>query len=521
MPFPEIQCPPLGIKVGPLPAVDRLDTANFNTIDFAGYGTTPNTRMSYVMSPADPTRLAVFHDLRSGDVAGHWGGHRCEQWRHPHDLAEGDESWHAWSWWFDDGFVPPSAWMELGQIHSGDGGSPVQALECLPNGHLNLSIRGDSNTDLGIVPRKTPIKVLLHVKHSSVWSKGLVEFWMGWDPLKTPTIRRTAQTLYGGNSWTKIGIYSNSGACQATLLGLGRAATAARAIELASGSAMTPTTIARTVYASVPDGSLDLLWKPDGKHTAGQGYIGAENDPLGGQFRVQRHTVHDGDMLWGGERCETTTPKIGGSVGTRFQIGFKLLLPAGFQSDSSGWNSLWDMHYPNDGPAQSPMTVSVRNSNELWIRVLGGPLTQDGTMGTVRVEKKVATLTHNVWHTLAWDISQQYDATGIFDTWVDGIKVDTERTPTLSPGRPNTTYWKQGFYRSQTSSGTATYYFGDTIAVNGGIDELLPLLSVPTAIPTPTDPFAAAQVKIDAIKVANPKIAASDQALLDLIKART
>ena len=276
--------------------------------------------------------------------------------------------------------------------------------------------------------------------------------------------------------------------------------------------------IARTNYAVVADGGLDLLWQPDGRHTAGQGYIGAEKDPLGGSFRVQRHTVHDGDILWGGERCETMTPKIGGGPGSRFQVGFKLLLPVGFQSGSGGWNSLWDLHYPNNGPAQSPMTVSVRSSNELWVRILGGPLSSDGTMGTVRVEKRVATLAHGRWYSLAWDIGQG-DPFGIFDTFVDGVLVDSQRTPTISNTPLNSTYWKTGFYRSASSSGTASYLFGDTVCVNGGMSELLPLLGVAAAPPPPVAPDpSAAQKAIDAIRAANPKIAAAVQATLDYAK---
>ena len=245
--------------------------------------------------------------------------------------------------------------------------------------------------------------------------------------------------------------------------------------------------VARTNYANVPDGGLDPLWEQHGRHMARWGYIGAAKDPLDGSFRVQRHTVHRGDVLWGGDRCETMTPRIGGGEGARFQVGFRLLLPIGFVSDSNAWNSLWDLHYQGGGPAQSPITVSVRNSTELWIRVLGGPLTQDGTMGTVRVERKVADLTLGRWHTLAWDVLQATDNIGIFATYVDGVRVDTTRTPTLSPGR-NTTYWKQGFYRPPNSGGTATYYFGDTICVDGGMAELLPLLGGITAPPSPPAP---------------------------------
>lgn len=218
-----------------------------------------------------------------------------------------------------------------------------------------------------------------------------------------------------------------------------------------------------TDYANTPDGALDLLWVPDGRHTAGQGYIGAEKDPSGGNFRVTRYTVHDGDVYSGGERCETLTPRIATpNGGGRIQAGFGLMLPNEFQTDSGGWNYVCQMHYPNAGPKQVNWAMSIRNGMDLWCRILGGPLTPDGTMGTQRVEEKVATLQKGVYHNLCFDLKFHL-TTGMVDIWVDGEKKWEKRCSTLSPSADNSTYWKQGFYRSVDSFGTDTYFFKDTI----------------------------------------------------------
>lgn len=224
----------------------------------------------------------------------------------------------------------------------------------------------------------------------------------------------------------------------------------------------------RTNYIAVADGQLDPLWQPDGRHTAGKGYIGVQADPLGSGGPVTRYTVDDGDVLMGGERCETMTRQIGGPPGTRLQVRFDLLLPTGFRSGAGGWNSLWDLHYPTDGPAQSPITASIRYGDELWYRVLGGPLTVDGTMGSVRYEGMVARLAQGVWHTICHDVLLDVSA-GRLDVWVDGMRVSPaawSSIPTISSssGKPNTVYWKQGFYRPPGSGlGTQTYFFGDTL----------------------------------------------------------
>lgn len=221
--------------------------------------------------------------------------------------------------------------------------------------------------------------------------------------------------------------------------------------------------------------ALDPLWTPNGKHTGGQGAIDIVNDPSGIARRVQRHTVHSGDIFSGGDRCEVMTTDIGGGEGARFQVRFDLYLPSNFSSDNSGWNSLWDMHYPNNGPAQSPLTASIRNGNELWLRVFGGPVSSDGTLGTVRNEQKFATLTKGAWNELGFDILQ-HATSGLMDAWVNKTKVTTWGSiPTVSPNVPNTTYWKQGFYRPQnSSSGTQIYYFTDTMMwISGTPDNML------------------------------------------------
>ncbi len=109
------------------------------------------------------------------------------------------------------------------------------------------------------------------------------------------------------------------------------------------------------------------------------------------------------------------------------------------------------------------------------MRVLGGPLNSDGTMGSVRHEAKLATLAQGAWHTLGFDIHQDY-AAGLCDAWVDGNKVTSwGAIPTVSPGKPNSTYWKQGFYRDPKEKfGTQTYFFGDTLVwFEGSPDAML------------------------------------------------
>ena len=216
-----------------------------------------------------------------------------------------------------------------------------------------------------------------------------------------------------------------------------------------------------TDYAKVANGELDPLWAPNGRHTAGKGYIGAEPDPLGGNFRIQRHTVHAGDVLYGGTRCEVLSGDIHANDGERTQAGFGLALPLDFQSDAGDWNSLMDYHYPNDGPAQSPVGLNIVNSTDLKVRVLGGPLTQDGTMGSIRHEATIAKLTKGVYHNISWDLKMD-PVNGFMDIWVDGAKVWEMRGPTNSRGKPNGTYFKQGFYRPASNTITASYLFKDT-----------------------------------------------------------
>jgi hypothetical protein len=210
----------------------------------------------------------------------------------------------------------------------------------------------------------------------------------------------------------------------------------------------------RTNYAAMPlGGQLDPLWAPDGKHAGPGATIDIVEDPLGQKGHVQRHVVQSGSILWGGDRCEVMTHKIGGGMGARIQLRFSLLLPAGFKSDGGGWNSVWQFHYPNDGPLQPPIFVTIRNGNELWLRI----------MAPVETNQKLATLAHGAWNTICQDIFQ-HDRDGFVRTWLDGSEKDDFSGQTLHADVPNTTYWKQGFYRPpNSSSGTQTMYFTDTL----------------------------------------------------------
>lgn len=294
--------------------------------------------------------------------------------------------------------------------------------------------------------------------------------------------------------------------------------------------------VARTRLDQVPLGSNDPLWSAPGSVHALPGRVAVEADPLGGG-KVTRHEIRPGDYLWrqtGTNRCETTTPLIGLREGERGQVAFSVLLPVGFRSSTSKWNSLCDLHYPNDGPAQSPLTLSVVSSTELWLRVLGGPLTADGTMGTVRVEQRIADLAHGVWHSIVIDVEQSVTA-GVCDIYVDGARVfGGSKIPTISGGKPNSVYWKQGFYRSAADGqlvGTQRMFFRDTAFFRGAdASEALAFVGAPGPVPAPAPPVppvppapapdpAAAQKAIDAIRAANPKIAAAVQATLDYARA--
>lgn len=226
--------------------------------------------------------------------------------------------------------------------------------------------------------------------------------------------------------------------------------------------------VARTTYDADPFGpTLDRLWLPHGCHCVSADRVQIVADPLGGARKVERNEVRAGDVMWGQtttNRSETMSQAIALTEGERGQIAFGVLLPAGFASSASAWNSLADLHYPNDGPAQSPFTLSVVAGKELWLRVLGGPLTPDRSMGSIRTEAHLADLTPGVWHGIVIDL--ELDAVdGVCDVYVDGRRVFSRRIPTVTSGVPNAVYWKQGFYRSAADGaafGTQQYYFSDT-----------------------------------------------------------
>lgn len=245
--------------------------------------------------------------------------------------------------------------------------------------------------------------------------------------------------------------------------------------------------VARTNYASLPlGGGLDPLWQAHGKHVGTGASIDIVNDPLSGGFKVQGHTLVDGAVLYGGERCEVlnsdsiSLPLNGG----RIQVGMKLYLPPGFSASGSDWNSLCNFHY-SGGVVQSPWVLSIKNQGDLHYRVLGGPLSGDGTIGTIRNEGVILNLSRGAWHTILADI-KFHVTDGIFNLWVDGVQRMNLNAPTLSTYSGNDTYWKQGFYRSPSDSGTNSYYFQDTICwKNATPDEMLAYYAVD---PPPPDP---------------------------------
>jgi hypothetical protein len=237
---------------------------------------------------------------------------------------------------------------------------------------------------------------------------------------------------------------------------------------------------ARTNYANVAIdiGALDPLWTGHGKHMGAGASIGVVMDPLGGGFKVQKHTIVDG-ACWpvdcsSGERAEVlnteyiTTPTNGG----RFQLGFGLYLPSDFSASSGTWNSLCQMHY-GGSIQQSPWGINLTDQGTIQYRTLGGPLNQAGTMGTIAHYGAPATISRGAWHTFCMDV--KLDLTdGMFDLWIDGTQVLNLRDSTLSPGAGNDTYWKQGFYRSTSESATNHYYFKDTVCwKNSSPNEML------------------------------------------------
>lgn len=259
---------------------------------------------------------------------------------------------------------------------------------------------------------------------------------------------------------------------------------------------------ARTQYANVADGQLDKLWTPNGRQAASPDRIGAEKDPLGGNFRVQRHTLRDGDVVFGGERCETLTGDIGTPQGGgRTQCGTAFLLDKTFNTSSSGWNYLLQYHPPNDGTAQVNVAFAILNGNQLHCRVLGGPVNSDGTMGSVNHSAVLATVTKWEWHDFWLDVLF-HDSHGAVNLWLDGKKVTPnswQDIPTNCPGLPNSQYLKQGMYRSPGDSGTNTIWYKDMVGWNSrDADEMLAYYG--SATPPPPPPVVTnAQLRDEAV----------------------
>lgn len=256
----------------------------------------------------------------------------------------------------------------------------------------------------------------------------------------------------------------------------------------------------RTQYDNVAVGALDPLWV--GKVQAGgSGTVKTVTAPWGG--RAQEHIVHDGDVLYGGERCEVLNGRIGSNRGggTRLQLGFGIWLPADFDSSDSGWNSLFDFHYSGNDIQQSPITGSIRNDREFWVSVKGGPF-NGIDRGKIEKAGKLADLELEKLHTILLDI--YFSMTdGIFDCWVDDTKRASWRTPTITTDHgENSTYWKQGFYRSQSEAGTERYLFDDTVCwYNADPSEMLAFYSTngggtPPPDPTPTPGAVSARCSI-------------------------
>lgn len=227
--------------------------------------------------------------------------------------------------------------------------------------------------------------------------------------------------------------------------------------------------VARTNYATVPNGGLDSLWQHGGRQAAAADRIGAEADPKGGTFRVQRHTLRDGDVVLGGERCEVYSGDIGvPDGGGPVQFGSAVLLDKAFNTSASGWNAMFQFHAPNDGPQQTNWSMNCINGGELWVRILGGPLNADRTKPSIQHDAVVAKLSKWEWHDIWVDINF-HPVHGRCQIWVDGKSVapiEWMDIPTLHTGLPSSQYFKQGMYRNPSDSGTNTIWYKDVVGWN-------------------------------------------------------
>jgi hypothetical protein len=248
--------------------------------------------------------------------------------------------------------------------------------------------------------------------------------------------------------------------------------------------------VAQTNYATVPNGGLDALWAHGGRQAAATDRIGAEADPKGGSFRVQRHTLRDGDVVLGGERCEVLSGDIGvPEGGGPVQFGSGILLDKAFNTSASGWNACFQFHAPNNGPEQTNWSMNVVNGNELWVRILGGPVVNGRPQ--IQHDAVVATISKWEWHDIWVDVLFA-PVHGRCQIWVDGKSVSPVEwmdISTLHTGPlPSSQYYKQGMYRNASDSGTNTIWYKDVHAWNDPTPAAMLAFYGDVTPPIPPDP---------------------------------
>lgn len=165
-----------------------------------------------VPDPAGTSTVVAKVTLRPGENADVFGGHRAEMWKYPRDVPDGDDSWRAWSVWFPDGFATDGWGCTIGQVHPGDGLSPVIGFYII-NNRMIFAVRDVANHDLGPVATGRWVFILsrLVTRRNNT---GLAQCWVGIgtppDALSPPRVTRAnITTMFGpGNSWDKFGLYS-------------------------------------------------------------------------------------------------------------------------------------------------------------------------------------------------------------------------------------------------------------------------------------------------------------------------
>lgn len=248
MGFPGTLSPTIG-QAWPQAVADGGTTGlggGFNTIDCKNGTVAPTysgNRFSWVADPAGSGLVVAKVNVNVGDSADIFGGHRAEMWRYPRDVNDGDDLYRAWALYFPPGFSVTGWGATMGQVHPGDGLSPVCGFYVIA-GNMIFAVRDIANFNLGALITGQWLYLVSRVFHQPS-SSGFVRFWWaaGSPPniANTPTVSTSAVTQIGGNSWDKLGLYSDpsTGFNQSVYLGgFGRSSNSSIAIANARFSGL-------------------------------------------------------------------------------------------------------------------------------------------------------------------------------------------------------------------------------------------------------------------------------------------